>query len=392
MDTAHKTDAEKKEYFDPDEVLEQKIDLFVEMLKKSKHFIAFTGAGISTACGIPDFRSGVNTVLPTGPGCWEKMANKEKVNRKVIKTSMLQAIPSKCHMALVELERKGFLKYLVSQNVDGLHRRSGFDPEKLAELHGNTNLEICGKCKKKYMRDFRCRTAQKVLDHITTRKCDNPNCKGDLYDSIINFGENLPEKELNDSFAHAKEADLCLAMGSSLRVTPAANIPELVGERKKNLVIVNLQKTPLDNVAALRVNALCEVFIEKVMKKMEIQIPEFILTRSLSVRRTIHNKKEGILFRGIDKDNCPYTIFKSITVSYKKKEKKIALEPLFYSDEAVDFEKSDALTVELQFEGHYGEPNFRMDIPLQTLRKDTEVKYILEFDPKVGKWINCFEV
>lgn len=86
---------------------------------------------------------------------------------------------------------------LVSQNVDGLHRKTGVDIHKMVELHGNTNLEKCKKCNKYYMRDFRTRTAKNVHDHKTTRKCDNPNCKGDLYDSIINFGENLDEKVLN---------------------------------------------------------------------------------------------------------------------------------------------------------------------------------------------------
>ena len=110
----------------------------------------------------------------------------------------------------------------------------------MAELHGNTILEKCLKCKKEYLRDFRVRNAQKVHDHKTGRKCEDPNCKGALADSIINFGENLPEKDINDGFEHSAKADLCIAMGSSLRVTPAANMPETVGKNKKNLVVVNL--------------------------------------------------------------------------------------------------------------------------------------------------------
>lgn len=130
-----------------------------ELIKNSKYFTAFTGAGISTSTGIPDFRSGVNTVLPTGAGVWEKQAKKIQQDRKLIKTSMLKAYPSPTHMSLVELERKGILKFLISQNVDGLHRRSGFCPKKMAELHGNTNIEKCLKCRKHYLRDFKVRTA-----------------------------------------------------------------------------------------------------------------------------------------------------------------------------------------------------------------------------------------
>lgn len=95
----------------------------------------------------------------------------------------------------------------------------------MAELHGNTNLERCKKCKKSYLRDFRVRNALAVHDHNTNRKCDNEKCRGDLMDTIINFGENLPEKDLDDGFVHSQMADLHIVLGSSLRVTPAADMP-----------------------------------------------------------------------------------------------------------------------------------------------------------------------
>lgn len=127
------------------------------MILSSKHFIAFTGAGISTSCGIPDFRSGVNTVLKTGPGAWEKKAQKilDKPNKNIVE--MAKAVPSFTHMSLVALEEAGYLKYLVSQNTDGLHVRSGFDTNKLAELHGNRCLEKCKRCDSQFLRDFRTR-------------------------------------------------------------------------------------------------------------------------------------------------------------------------------------------------------------------------------------------
>ena len=85
-------------------------------------------------------------------------------------------------------------------------------------MHGNTNLEICRKCGKDYMRDYRTRTAKKVKEHQTGRICDNPKCKGLLYDSIINFGEDLKEDVIDRAFAEGKKCDLMVAMGSSLRV------------------------------------------------------------------------------------------------------------------------------------------------------------------------------
>ena len=111
----------------------------------------------------------------------------------------------------MELQRRGILKCLVSQNCDGLHLRSGMNPNCLAELHGNMNLEKCAKCGAKYLRDFDAATGR--FNHYTGRKCDKPDCDGLLQDSIIHFGENLPRDELHKAFDHAEKADLCLVLG-----------------------------------------------------------------------------------------------------------------------------------------------------------------------------------
>ena len=142
---------------------------------------------------------------------------------------MQKAIPSPSHMyvffslnltsksvsifirALVELQRRGILKCLITQNCDGLHLRSGMNPTHLAELHGNMNLETCKKCQAKYLRDFDTDTGRS--GHYTGRRCDKPDCRGRLRDSIINFGEDLPEDELNKAFDHAEKADVCLVLG-----------------------------------------------------------------------------------------------------------------------------------------------------------------------------------
>ena len=97
--------------------------------------------------------------------------------------------------------------------------------ERISELHGNTNLEVCERCGRNYMRDFRVRNAKGVFEHKTGRKCDNPECRGPLKDTIINFKENLDEVILDTAFNHGALADLHVVLGTSLRVTPAANIP-----------------------------------------------------------------------------------------------------------------------------------------------------------------------
>ena len=238
-DTAIKTEEAKKEFFDTTEDLDFKVTQLAAWVSESNYMTCFTGAGISTACGIPDYRSGYGTVLETGPGCWEKAAFKDKFKADLKKaglplpntyrvpfnTTVQEARPSRTHMALVELMNRDILKGCISQNIDGIHRKSGMHPDKLAELHGNTNLEVCIKCEREHMRDFRVRTANRCHDHKTGRTCDTPGCGGALKDTIINFGENLSQPILEKGFAECARSDLCVAMGSSMRVNPACAMP-----------------------------------------------------------------------------------------------------------------------------------------------------------------------
>ena len=128
-------------------------------------------------------------------------------------------------MAMVELMNRDRLKKIISQNVDGLHRKSGIPAENLAELRGNTNLEVCIKCGREHMRDFRVRTAQKGKEHKTGRICDTPSCKGELKDTIINFGEGLDSNILMNGFVWCAASDLVISMGCSMRVSPACDMP-----------------------------------------------------------------------------------------------------------------------------------------------------------------------
>ncbi|CAF3412209.1 unnamed protein product, partial [Rotaria sp. Silwood2] len=316
-------DSTKKEIIDPPDVLDQKLEQLADWIRNAKHFIVFTGKSIKKfrtsevikncnyyRCCIPDFRSSMNTILPTGPGVWE-LRDHPGVKRSptAFTVTITKAIPSVTHMALVELARQNLLHFVVSQNIDGLHLRSGLPSPFIAELHGNSNLEICKKCQTKYLRDFRTRTAIKAHDHQTTRKC--AKCRSTLYDSIINFGENLPKQELEASFEHARKADVCLVLGSSLRVTPAADIPQLVGEHGGQLIIGNLQSTPLTELANLNIHALCDDLMRGLMTKLNIPIPEWELHRR--IRITI--KKQIIKIMGLDPDqDIPYTLFSRVRI------------------------------------------------------------------------------
>jgi len=392
METAHKTDEEKKEHFDSDEVLDQKVTQLAEWIKASKHFIAFTGAGISTSTGIPDYRSGINTVLPTGPGAWEKAATGNKSKGKFRK-AIASALPSPCHMALVKLSEAGLLKYIISQNVDGLHRKSGIPAEKIAEVHGNTNVEICKNkaCKRQYLRDFRVRTAQKVHDHKTGRMCES--CGKEMYDTIINFGENLPEKELTNGFEHGGKADLCIALGSSLRVTPAADMPHETVKNGGRLVIVNLQSTPLDKYA-FRINGLIDDVMARLMVKLDLAIPAFTLNRRVMImkylKRPIQKGKVELVIRGVDEKGDPYSLFKSVQSTFSSAKEVInkESEPVRLSPASASLDKGN-VKIQMSFQGHYGEPDLSIDVALESLKLNVPVYYLMTFDPIEKKWIEC---
>jgi len=212
--TALQTDEEKKEYFDSPQELDRKVTELAQLVLGARHMTAFTGAGISTSTGIRDFRSGYNTVLATGPGCWETQANQQKyaaamkegkpiaagsaaaagapnAPTKTVRSEVRSAYPSATHMAMVDLMERDHLKFIVSQNCDGLHLKSGIPACNIAELHGNTNVEYCEDCGQNYRRDEAVRAANRRKDHRTGRRCERHDCNGYLKDSGIAFGENL---------------------------------------------------------------------------------------------------------------------------------------------------------------------------------------------------------
>jgi len=388
------------EHFDPPTSLDLKATQLAALITSSTHFIVFTGAGISTSAGIADFRG------PTG--VWTLRA--AGLASQIQSVSTLTAIPTPTHMALVALQDAGILKHLVSQNCDGLHRRSGIRKEMISELHGNSNLEVCrvpfppaassgvapaqvqGGCGREYLRDFRAVASYEktVHDHRTGRKCGS--CGGNLYDTIINFGEFLPEKPLADAGAHAAKADLCLVLGSSLTVPPASEIPEGVVERegggKKGkggkggeLVICNLQETYLDDRAGVRVWARADELMERVMEKLGVEVPKFVLKRRLVVdveRMDAGGERHKVSLRGVDVDGTEVSFLKSVRMEGMRRVMKE--EPFAISFRRA-LEVGDVFEVEVEFMGHYAEPNLVIKHVY-----GGETGYLLEYDPSTGEW------
>lgn len=163
------------------------------------------------------------------------------------------------------------------------------------------------------MRDFRVRTAMKCHDHKTGRKCDNLDCKGDLIDTIINFGESLNEEVYNKGEEMCNNSDLIISMGSSLRVAPANSFAiENAKRGKGDLVIINLQKTLMDKYAKFVIHGKVDDVMKLLMQKLELSIPQFTVKRRVAIELKNDNK---LSIRGIDSNNAPFQLFTKVEVS-----------------------------------------------------------------------------
>lgn len=255
-------DTELKEHFDSSETVKQEVKKIAKLVKDSKHCVVYTGAGISTSAKIPDYR---------GPnGVWTL----EKKGMTSQGIDLDQAFPTYAHFALVELIKKGLVKHIVSTNVDGLHRRSGVSQDEISELHGNCYKEYCSKCGKEYLRYFdTTKTVERHWDHITGRICEDEKCKGNLKDTIIHFGESLPQLEFEKALGHSRKCDLAIVLGTSMKVRPACELPLVnCGKSKKgDLVICNLQITGFDDLTNERVFAKTDEFMKELMEELNLK-------------------------------------------------------------------------------------------------------------------------
>ena len=230
--------------------LDQQIQQAVDLIEKSKNIVAMTGAGISTPSGIPDFRS-------PNSGLWDKIdplavasiyafrKNPQQFYNWIhpLSRMVLEANPNPAHLALVELERKGKLKAIVTQNIDDLHSKAG--SQTLYELHGHLREVTCVQC---YQVQDSAAIFRKFVNDGQVPRCQ---CGGVLKPNFILFGEQLPMQAFVAAQLVIKEADLMLIVGSSLEVAPASDLPELALENRAKLIIINHQSTYLDPRADL---------------------------------------------------------------------------------------------------------------------------------------------
>jgi len=232
--------------------IDQRIDQTLELLKKARIVVAFTGAGISTESGISDFRS--------PGGVWDRYrivtyqefisSHEARVEywqmKKELLHEMKRARPNHAHMALAELERFGKLECLITQNIDGLHQDAGSSPEIVIELHGTNKKAVCIQCGQKWpIEEIEERLEKGDMDP----QCDT--CHGYIKPATVSFGQPMPQKEMDRAFESAEGSELFFMIGSSLQVEPAASIPPAAKRAGADLVFINRTETLWDHIATV---------------------------------------------------------------------------------------------------------------------------------------------
>ena len=223
-----------------------------QWIEEAQRIVVLTGAGISTDSGIPDFR-GPQGVWTKNPAA-EKTATlqhymgdaevRKQAWRNRIESKYFQAEPNDGHRALVELERRGKLHTLITQNVDGLHHAAGTDPSLVVEVHGNVREVMCMSC------DERA-PMERALERVRNGEEDPPcrTCGGILKSATISFGQNLVPDDILRAEQAALTCDLLLAIGTTLAVYPVAGVVPLAKQMGAKVVIVNAEPTQMDDIA-----------------------------------------------------------------------------------------------------------------------------------------------
>jgi NAD-dependent deacetylase len=222
------------------------------MIQSARRAVAFTGAGISTECGIPDFRSPGGFWTRYKPIEFSAYLASEETRLEAwhryftIHDRVSHAAPGRGHKVIARLHRSGKVNRIITQNIDDLHRRSGVPAEAIIELHGNGSYARCLSCGERYELAW---ARAKIESEKRPPYC--ASCDGIVKTATISFGQAMPDQEMADARAATLDADLFLALGSSLQVFPAANFPVMAKSNRAKLVIVNREATGLDELADL---------------------------------------------------------------------------------------------------------------------------------------------
>jgi NAD-dependent deacetylase len=253
----------------------ERIGRAAEMIREARHIVVFTGAGVSTESGIPDFRGpgGLWSRFDPDDFTIDKFLSSPETRRKqwrflVSGGLFKEARPNAAHAAIAELEALGRLECVITQNIDNLHQMAGNDPRRVFELHGNMRWIRCVDCGDRS-------SLEEILSKYGT--ADAPpacvRCGGIMKPDVIFFGEALPGETLQEAIWHANHCDLLIVVGSSLVVYPAASIPFAAEQAVAKLIIVNLTPTPADGIADVIINAAAGEALTRIIADVKRRSP-----------------------------------------------------------------------------------------------------------------------
>ncbi len=251
--------------------MEANINKATHMLAAASRAVVFTGAGISTESGIPDFRGpgGLWTKVDPNDFTIDKFLSSETTRKKMWQRFregglMADAQPNLAHHAIVELEKMGKLSSVITQNVDNLHQKAGNSQHLVHELHGNMQWFVCLNCRERYPIEI-VKQNFPSPDHVPT--CDA--CRGILKPDVVLFGEALPQHTLLRASQEAQACDLLIVIGSSLVVYPAAYMPLYAKRSGASIVIINNEPTEQDDIADVLINAPAGETMTKIITKLK---------------------------------------------------------------------------------------------------------------------------
>ena len=254
--------------------LDTLIDRVADLIINAKRTVVFTGAGISTESGIPDFRSpgGIWDRFDPDDFTYHKFVTDPSSRRKqwqMLREGGLttEAKPNLAHYAIAELDKLGKLDCVITQNVDNLHHKAGVPSEKVFELHGNMQWAVCLSCGQRYSLEqikVRLDKGEEIPD------CED--CHGILKPDAVFFGEPLPEKVLKGATFRSSNCDLFIVIGSTLIVYPAAYMPAYAVEAGAKLVIINLSSTPIDRQATVLIRAKAGETMSKIVERVREKV------------------------------------------------------------------------------------------------------------------------
>lgn len=251
--------------------MEERISEAAERIARARRGLAFTGAGVSTESGLPDFRGPAGLWRRYDPSLFtlHRYVRDPEVRKAVwrFRAELLETEvkPNPAHLALARLEELGILKWVVTQNIDDLHQQAG--SRRVIELHGSKREVVCLSCGSRGpAEEAVARFMSGEEDPACTR------CGGILKLTAVMFGEPLPADALEEAFRAAREADLCLVVGSSLQVYPAAEVPFRAATRGASLIVVNDEPTPLDHLAQVVLRGKAGEILPRVVEEVEARL------------------------------------------------------------------------------------------------------------------------